>query len=101
MLRSLVPFSKLGEILRMLGRSFKAWAEWAEDHPEGAARQLETIARVFKYRSEAYRRQNGWRARRDRKFAEALFAQAKALRAESDRKHVCAVPPGTFKEEEG
>lgn len=84
-------------VSRLLGRSFRAWSEWAHDHPGDAADQLDLIARVLRRRSEAFRRQGGWRARRDRKISEALHEHARALRSREKKARACAVRPGTWR----
>jgi transcriptional regulator with XRE-family HTH domain len=93
-------FRGLGEIAKLLGRSFRSWSEWAADNPRAAARQLELIAGVLQARADAFKRQTGWRARRDRELAEKLRQQAHALHMSASDKHalrsVCSSKPGTY-----
>ena len=79
--------SAIGRGLRMIadliGRPFREWAEWAERNPGAAAQQLEAAAVVLSYRAGAYKRQQGWRARRDRALAHAFKEHASKLREDS------------------
>lgn len=76
--------SAIGRGLSMLrdliGRPLREWSEWASKNPMAAAEQLEAASTVLRYRASAYRRQNGWRARRDRALAAALKEHASNLR---------------------
>lgn len=86
---------------KLIGRPFRDWARWAEAEPAQAAQQLELVSRVLRHRADAYKRQKGWRARRDRKVAAALLEQAQELRASAGREDalraVCSVRPGEWK----
>lgn len=89
-----------GIVSKMLGRGFHEWSSWAVEHPVAAALELDTIATVLEGRATAYRRRDGWRARRDLAIASSLRLQARQLRAADDVDHVrtlCKSPPGTMK----
>lgn len=94
-------FNRVTQVGKMIGRSFRDWSEWAQREPHAAADQLDGIATVFKHRAKAYRRQTGWRARRDRGFEAALREHADALRENAPRpaelQRLCGVKPGAFK----
>lgn len=76
----------------LLGRSLRSWGEHARQDPQAAAHELELVAGLLEARARAFRRQDGWRARRNREWAVSLRAQAQALR---DDRHAsaCAVTP--------
>jgi len=83
----------------MLGRSFNEWSEWAALHPVAAALELDTISAVLEGRATAYRRRDGWRARRDKGIAASLRLQARRLRSaltDDQVRAACKVPPGTM-----
>ena len=92
-------FSVISEIGRLIGRSFRGWSEWAQKNPRAAADQLELVSKVLEHRARAYKRPNGWRARRDRAAAAALVDHANELRARSGAalQRVCAVRPGEYR----
>lgn len=80
-------------VSRMLGRSLREWGRHARDEPLAAARELELVAGVLEARANAFRRQHGWRARRNREWAANLRAQARALRDNKLRDRACQVKP--------
>lgn len=88
-----------GIVSKLLGRGFHEWNEWAVEHPVAAALELDTIATVLEGRADAYRRRDGWRARRDRSIAKSLRLQARRLRSADDLEQVealCRAAPGTM-----
>lgn len=93
-------FRGLRLVSELLGRPFREWSEWAENNPAAAARQLELIAGVLSERSRAYKRQDGWRARRDKHLARALSLHAFELRAHvkgsKELASACAIKPGAW-----
>lgn len=91
--------SAWGIVSKMLGRSFNDWAEWAALNPVAAALELDTIATVLEGRATAYRRRDGWRARRDRGIASPLRLQARRFRSclnDAEVSALCRIPPGTM-----
>lgn len=83
----------------LLGRSFRDWSEWAVRDPIAAAHELDLISALLEGRARAYRKQDGWRARRDREVAGSIRAHARRLRASATPEELaaaCAVVPGTM-----
>ncbi len=64
----------------LLGRSLRSWGEFASRDPTAAAALLDDAATILHGRAGAYRRQQGWRARRDRSLAASLTQHAQDLR---------------------
>lgn len=81
---------------RLLGRSFRAWSDWARKNPGAAAHQLELVAGMLEHRADARRKPQGWFARRDRALALALRDHAAALKDEARQDAACATRPGTW-----
>lgn len=80
-------------VSRLLGRSLRSWGEHARENPGAAAHELELVAGLLEARANAFRRQDGWRARRNREWAKSLRAQAQALRLEPQGGPACKVTP--------
>ncbi len=100
----------LSPVGRLVGKTFQEWSEWAVANPRAAALQLQLLAARAQGRSMAFRNQQGWRARKNRRLAESLKAQAaEILRAEKIRededrarggdalRSACSVEPGTWR----
>lgn len=83
-------------VLRFLRLSFREWSDRAAANPRAAAEELDAIAVVLEGRARGYRRQDGWRARRDRGIAAALREHAAALRDRATTQRACRTRPGAW-----
>ena len=63
-----------------INQSAEDWARLVEEHPLGAASLLDLAAARLEARAIAFRRQSGWRARRNRAAATKLRVEAERLR---------------------